>query len=126
MIVFGTSKRPKQERCELRITGLHSGSCVGRIMVALNGRPGVSAVEVFPVSELLRLRLDPTKTTREAVEAEVRALGYGVGPPLVQAPPALKNGAAASAEPGGSMAPGTPAIMGASSGFEPRPQPGQG
>ncbi len=51
---------------------------------------------MFPLSERLRLRLDPVRTPLEIVAAEVRALGYGMGP-LPRGEPLDLTGRAVSA-----------------------------
>ena len=56
-MIFGWG-RPRPERRELRITGLHHGACVSQVKAVVERLPGVSAVEVFPLSERLRLRLE--------------------------------------------------------------------
>jgi len=66
--------------CEWTITGMDCGSCAGKVRGAVERLPGVSAVEVALMTERLRLTLDEDQTPRDAVEAVVKRLGYGIAP----------------------------------------------
>jgi Cd2+/Zn2+-exporting ATPase len=106
--------------CEWTVSGMDCGSCAAKVRGAVERLPGVSGVEVMPMRERLRLRLDPARTSREAVEGVVRALGYGVAAPeagrrafvLPGEPPREGHGAAAAV-------PGARAELAAGSGADP-------
>lgn len=63
---------------EWRVTGMDCGACAAKVRGAVEGLPGVDAVEVTLMNERLRLRLDAGTTSRETVEKAVRRLGYGI------------------------------------------------
>ena len=69
-----------KERHDWTVTGMDCASCASKITTALERLPGVADVQVGVMSEKLSLRLEPGKTGREAVEATVKKLGYGIAP----------------------------------------------
>lgn len=71
---------PAGERHDWTVTGMDCASCAAKIATALERLPGIADVQVGVMSEKLSLRLEPGKTGREAVEATVRKLGYGIAP----------------------------------------------
>ena len=66
------------ERHEWTVTGMDCAACGSKITTALERLPGVVDVQVGVMSEKLSLRLAPGTTGREAVEAVVKKLGYGI------------------------------------------------
>jgi Cd2+/Zn2+-exporting ATPase len=68
------------ERVDWTVTGMDCASCASRITTALERLPGVTDVRVGVMTERLSLDLDPARASREAVEAAVRKLGFGIGP----------------------------------------------
>ncbi|WP_426038075.1 heavy metal translocating P-type ATPase [Cypionkella sp. TWP1-2-1b2] len=66
------------ERCDWTVTGMDCASCAAKITTALNRLPGVADVQVGVISERLTLNLDASRTPREAVEAAVKKLGFGI------------------------------------------------
>ena len=69
-----------KERHDWTVTGMDCAACAAKITSALERLPGVADVQVGVMSERLSLRLEPGKTGREAVEATVKKLGYGIAP----------------------------------------------
>ncbi|MEO5619630.1 MAG: heavy metal translocating P-type ATPase [Cypionkella sp.] len=67
-------------RHDWTVTGMDCAACATKITSALERLPGVADVQVGVMSERLSLRLAPGATGRDAVEAAVRRLGYGIAP----------------------------------------------
>ncbi|MEQ8342981.1 heavy metal translocating P-type ATPase [Marinovum algicola] len=65
---------------EWRVTGMDCGACAGKVRGAVERLPGVSDVDVAPMTERLRLTLDEARSTPDQVEKAVRAIGYGISP----------------------------------------------
>ena len=65
---------------EWRVTGMDCGACAGKVRGAVERLPGVTDVDVAPMTERLRLTLDEARSTPEQVEKAVRAIGYGISP----------------------------------------------
>lgn len=68
------------EKHDWTVTGMDCAACATKITSVLERLPGVSDVQVGVMSERLSLRLTPGATGREAVEATVKRLGYGIAP----------------------------------------------
>ncbi len=68
------------ERHDWTVTGMDCAACATKITTALERLPGVAEVQVGVMSEKLSLRLEPGATGREAIEATVKKLGYGIAP----------------------------------------------
>jgi Cd2+/Zn2+-exporting ATPase len=66
------------EVCEWIVTGMDCAACAGKIRTAVERLPGVSGVQLAPMSGKLVLRLEPETTSREKVETAVEQLGYGI------------------------------------------------
>ncbi len=62
---------------EWHVGGMDCASCVAKVTKAVERLPGVSAVEVNLIAERLRFDLAP-EGQADAVESQVKALGYGV------------------------------------------------
>ena len=67
-------------RHDWTVTGMDCAACATKITSALERLPGVADVQVGVMSERLSLRLTPGATGRDAVEATVKKLGYGIAP----------------------------------------------
>ncbi|ETX26798.1 heavy metal translocating P-type ATPase [Roseivivax isoporae] len=65
---------------EWRVTGMDCGACAAKVRGAVERLPGVSDIDVAPMTERLRLTLDERRSTPEQVEKAVRAIGYGISP----------------------------------------------
>ncbi|MBU4610337.1 cadmium-translocating P-type ATPase [Achromobacter sp. GG226] len=66
---------------KLRIEGMDCGSCAVKIENALKRIPGVSDIQVSYAQESLAVSLDEDRSTRQAIESQIRALGFTpVGP----------------------------------------------
>ncbi|MZR13781.1 cadmium-translocating P-type ATPase [Maritimibacter sp. DP07] len=65
---------------EWRVTGMDCGSCAAKVRGAVERIPGVAEVDVALMAERLRLTLDETKASPEAVEKAVRGVGFGIAP----------------------------------------------
>ena len=66
-------------RHEWRVTGMDCGSCAAKVRGAVERLPGVTNVEIAPMSE--RLTLDIGGGTDPArIEEAVRGIGYGIRP----------------------------------------------
>jgi Cd2+/Zn2+-exporting ATPase len=69
-----------------RVEGMDCPSCAGKIETGLDRLDGTDEIRVNYHKQSLILRLDEARTSRDAVEAKVRALGFGINPafdPLV-------------------------------------------
>jgi Zn2+/Cd2+-exporting ATPase len=106
-------RSPQAVSCEWTVSGMDCGSCAAKVRGAVERLPGVSAVEVLPMRERLRLTLDSTRISRERVEAAVKALGYGVAAPDAARRPFVIPGTTNGAVAGGASAaaPGTQAAL---------------
>ncbi|MDH7797280.1 MULTISPECIES: heavy metal translocating P-type ATPase [unclassified Beijerinckia] len=72
---------------KLRIEGMDCGSCAAKIETAIQRLPGVSGLSVSYSQESLSLLLDEDRTSRAAIEAQIKALGFTpVGPAAMTAP----------------------------------------
>ena len=61
-----------------KVSGMDCGSCAAKIRGAVERMPGVEHVKVAIATETLSLRLDADRADPTAIEATVRALGYGL------------------------------------------------
>ncbi len=61
---------------KLRIDGMDCGACAAKIENAMQRLPGVADISVNYGQGLLSLTLDEDRTSRAAIEARIRALGY--------------------------------------------------
>ncbi len=66
------------EVCEWTVTGMDCGACAGKIRTVVERLPGVSGVQLSPMTGKLVLGLEPGTTSREKVETTVEQLGYGI------------------------------------------------
>jgi P-type Cu+ transporter len=85
-----TTKDPTavpSETAILDITGMTCAACAGRIERALAKVGGVEVAQVNLVSQQARVKIDPKRANRAALEAAVVAAGYGVLPPASTAGP---------------------------------------
>jgi Cd2+/Zn2+-exporting ATPase len=60
----------------MRVEGMDCGACAAKVENALKRLPGLSDIAMSYSTELLSLRLDENRTSREAVENKIRSLGY--------------------------------------------------
>ena len=65
---------------KMRIEGMDCGACAIKIEGALKRIPGITDVQVSYATGTLSLRHDEDRTSRERVEATIRALGYAATP----------------------------------------------
>ena len=75
-----TANERAPETVTWTVTGMDCAACATKITTALERLPGIADVQVGVMSEGLSLRLEPDATGREAVEAVVKKLGYGIAP----------------------------------------------
>jgi Cd2+/Zn2+-exporting ATPase len=61
-----------------RVDGMDCPSCAGKIETGLGRLAGAGEIRVNYQKQMLVLRLDETRTPRDAVEAKVRSLGFGI------------------------------------------------
>ena len=73
---------PEPYLLRYRVGGMDCPSCAGKIETGLGRLAGVRDVEVDYHGQSLSLVLDEARTTREAVKARVRALGFDIRPVL--------------------------------------------
>ncbi len=67
---------------KLRIEGMDCGACATKIENAMKRLPGVSDIDVNYSLQSLSLMVDEDRTSRHAIEAKIKALGYApVDPP---------------------------------------------
>src|SRR5438034_3430893 len=69
---------------KLRIEGMDCGACALKIANALQRLPGVSDVNVNYGLQSLTLALDEDRTSSQAVENKIRALGYSPASPSTE------------------------------------------
>ena len=60
----------------MRIEGMDCSACAIKVENALNRLPGVSDINMNYSTEMLSVRLDENRTSREVIEGKIRALGY--------------------------------------------------
>ena len=61
---------------KMRVEGMDCSACASKVENALKRLPGVSDISMNYSTETLSLRLDKNRTSREAIETKIRALGY--------------------------------------------------
>src|SRR5262245_60821407 len=61
---------------KLRIEGMDCGACATKIENAMKRLPGVADVNVSYGMALLSLMLDEDRTSRDAIAAQIRVLGF--------------------------------------------------
>jgi Cd2+/Zn2+-exporting ATPase len=61
---------------KMRVEGMDCSACAIKVENALKRLPGVSDINMNYSTETLCVRLDESRTSREAVEGKIRALGY--------------------------------------------------
>ncbi len=61
-----------------KVAGMDCPSCVSKVETALRRVPGVADIGLNYHSQILKLTLDETTTSRSTVEGTIRGLGYGV------------------------------------------------
>lgn len=61
---------------KMRVEGMDCSACAIKVENALKRLPGVSDISMNYSTETLSLRLDENRTSREAIETKIRALGY--------------------------------------------------
>jgi copper ion binding protein len=66
------------EQIELDVRGMSCGSCVRHVTEALQGLPGVDAVDVELAAGKARVRHDPRRVTAAQLIAAVEDAGYEV------------------------------------------------
>lgn len=64
------------EVLRMRVGGMDCGACAIKVENALKRLPGVSDINMNYSTEMLSMRLDENRTSREVVEGKIRALGY--------------------------------------------------
>jgi Cd2+/Zn2+-exporting ATPase len=64
------------EVLRMRVGGMDCGACAVKVENALKRLPGISDINMNYTTETLSVRLDENRTSREAVEGKIRALGY--------------------------------------------------
>ncbi|MBI5441036.1 MAG: cadmium-translocating P-type ATPase [Deltaproteobacteria bacterium] len=74
------SDREAAARLELRVSGLDCPDCAKHVRDALTRVPGVQSVEVFISTGKAAVRLDPGRTTVDALRRAIEGAGYGVIP----------------------------------------------
>ncbi len=70
---------PGRTALRYRVGGMDCPSCAGKIETALKRLGGAEGIRVNYHSQTLAFRLDEATTSRLAVEAQIRSLGYEVG-----------------------------------------------
>lgn len=65
---------------KMRVEGMDCGACAVKIENAVKRLPGVSDISVNYGTELLSLRHDTDRTSRQAIEDKIRGLGYSPSP----------------------------------------------
>jgi len=63
---------------KLRVEGMDCGACALKIETAMTRLPGVSDIDVNYSLQSLSLVVDEDRTSRQAIEAKIRALGYAL------------------------------------------------
>ncbi len=67
----------KLQSLSWKISGMDCASCVAKVRGAVEKMPGVSDFRLSLMSETMKLKLDETRTPRQAVEQRVKSLGFG-------------------------------------------------
>ena len=76
---------------KLRVEGMDCGACAIKIENAMKRLPGVSDIDVNYGLQSLSLVLDEDRTSKQAIEARIRALGYAPVDPSGPAASALRD-----------------------------------
>jgi len=66
----------KEERISIKIKGMSCASCVATIEKALKKVDGVSEANVNLATETAQVKLDPKKTSQDAIEKVIERIGY--------------------------------------------------
>jgi len=61
---------------KMRVEGMDCGACATKVENALKRVPGVTDINMNYATEMLSLRLDENRASREIIENKIRALGY--------------------------------------------------
>lgn len=69
-------KSGTHDTLKIRVEGMDCGACAIKVENALKRLPGVSDITMNYATETLSLRLDEHRTSRSAVESQIRGLGY--------------------------------------------------
>jgi len=64
------------EKIELKIEGMHCGSCATGIQMLVSGMDGVQSVFVDYEGKKGTFEFDPAKVTKEKIIKEIEELGY--------------------------------------------------
>ena len=64
------------EKLELKIEGMHCGSCAIGIQMLTSGMDGVKSSEVSYEDKKGVVEFDPAKTSKEAIVKAIAELGY--------------------------------------------------
>lgn len=70
------TSRSASQALKMRVEGMDCGACAVKIENALKRLPGVGDISVNYGAEMLTLTLDEDRTSRTAIEDNIRALGY--------------------------------------------------
>lgn len=76
---------------KLHVEGMDCGACAVKIENAMKRLPGVSAIDVNYSSQSLSLMVDEDRTSRQAIEAKIKALGYAPADPSSPISSALRD-----------------------------------
>lgn len=102
---------------KLRVEGMDCGACAVKIENAMKRLPGISNIDVNYSLQSLSLMLDEDRTSRNAIEAKIRAFGYS---PVDSSAPIVSRlrdddrdatGGACWSHPKGSLVLGTGALL---------------
>ena len=64
------------EKIELKIDGMHCGSCAVGIQMLVSQMDGVKSVEVSYENKKGAFEFDPAKVTKDAIVKSIAELGY--------------------------------------------------
>ena len=81
-----TGSDARSSALKIRVEGMDCGACAVKVENALKRLPGLRDIAMNYATETLSVRLDENQTSREAVESQIRALGYTPKPLADPAP----------------------------------------
>ncbi len=76
MATAAPMQAPAGSALKMRVGGMDCSACAIKVENALKGLPGVSDINMNYATEMLSLRLDENRTSRDSVEKRIRSLGY--------------------------------------------------
>ena len=103
MVVDARTDASVASALKMRVDGMDCSACAIKVENALKRLPGVSDINMSYATEMLSLRLDENRTSRDGIEKRIRDLGY-TPMPLTARSPARRGNTQEEADDAGDQA----------------------